>query len=217
MKGFNFEKDLQHQKQAVDSTIAVFENLRIIEPTEVEKNYVNPVFDWKNDIQYQKNIEDIKYRNEIKETFKKTNIIDIMMETGTGKTYTYTKTIFELNKNFGIFKFIIVVPTLSIKAGTINFLKSDSCREHFKEQYGKTLRLHIVESQKFNKSKKQLLPPAIIGFVNAGRYEKDSIQVMIVNAGMINSETMQKSYDKNLLDKYSKPFDAIASTNPFNY
>jgi len=215
MKGFNFEKDLQHQKQAVDSTIAVFENLRIIEPAGVEKNYVNPVFDWKTDIQYQKNIKDIKYRNEIKETFKKTNIIDIMMETGTGKTYTYTKTIFELNKNFGIFKFIIVVPTLSIKAGTINFLKSDSCREHFKEQYGKTLRLHIVESQKTNKSKKQILPPAIIGFVNAGRHEKDSIQVMIVNAGMINSETMQKSYDKNLLDKYSKPFDAIASTNPF--
>jgi type III restriction enzyme len=59
------------------------------------------------------------------------------METGTGKTYTYTKTIFELNKNYGIFKFIVVVPTLSIKAGTIDFLKSDSSREHFKEQYGK--------------------------------------------------------------------------------
>jgi type III restriction enzyme len=57
MKGFNFEKDLQHQRQAVDSTIAVFENLRITEPAELEKNYVNPVFDWKTDIQYQKNIE----------------------------------------------------------------------------------------------------------------------------------------------------------------
>nr|WP_315971720.1 DEAD/DEAH box helicase family protein [Haemophilus aegyptius] len=44
------------------------------------------------------------------------------METGTGKTYTYTKTMFELNRELGVFKFIVVVPTLSIKAGTKNFL-----------------------------------------------------------------------------------------------
>ena len=43
------------------------------------------------------------------------------METGTGKTYTYTKNNFDLNKSFGINKFIIIVPTLSIKAGTVNF------------------------------------------------------------------------------------------------
>lgn len=138
-----------------------------------------------------------------------------MMETGTGKTYTYTKTIFELNKRYGIFKFIVVVPTLSIKAGTINFLKSESCREHFKELYGKTIHLHIVESQKSSKNKKSFIPPAVTSFVNSGNYEKNSIQVMIINAGMINSETMQKSYDKNLLDKYTIPFEAIASVKPF--
>jgi type III restriction enzyme len=137
------------------------------------------------------------------------------METGTCKTYTYTKTIFELNKNYGIFKFIVVVPTLSIKAGTINFLKSDSSREHFKEQYGKTLHLHIVESQKNSKSKKSFIPPAVISFVNAGAFEKNSIQVMIINAGMINSETMQKSFDKSLFDTYTVPFDAIAAVKPF--
>jgi len=215
MKGFNFEKDLPHQKQAVESTIAVFENLKIIQPVEAEKNYINPTFEWKTDIQYKKNIENIQYKNEIKEPFEKSNIIDIMMETGTGKTYTYTKTIFELNKNFGIFKFIIVVPTLSIKAGTIEFLKSDSCREHFKEQYGKTLHLHIVESQKNNKNKKISFPSAVSSFVTSGNFEKNSIQVMIINAGMINSETMQKSFDKGLFDKYSIPFEAIAVTNSF--
>jgi len=57
------------------------------------------------------------------------------METGTGKTYTYTKTIFEINKLYGINKFVVIVPTLSIKAGTINFLTSESSRNHFKEQY----------------------------------------------------------------------------------
>lgn len=215
MKGFNFEKDLAHQKQAVDNTVAVFENLQITFPTDVNKNYVNPSLIWESGLQYKRNIENIQRNNTITEGFKKSNIIDIMMETGTGKTYTYTKTIFELNRLYGVFKFIIVVPTLSIKAGTVDFLKSESCREHFKEQYGKILNLHIVESQKSNKNKKSSIPAAVSSFVNAGNFEKNSIQVMIINAGMINSETMQKSFDKGLFDKYTIPFDAIAAVNPF--
>jgi len=216
MKGFNFEKDLLHQKQAVESTVAVFENIPLIQPAEVDKNYINPAFDFITDRTYPQNIRAVQESNGIDEKIKRdSSIIDIMMETGTGKTYTYTKTIFELNKNYGIFKFIIVVPTLSIKAGTIDFLKSDSSREHFKEQYGKTLHLHIVESQKNNKNNKSFIPPAVTSFVNAGNFEKNSIQVMIINAGMINSETMQKSYDRSLFDKYTVPFEAIASTKPF--
>ncbi len=85
MKGFNFEKDLTHQKQAVESTIAVFENLQISLPADVNKNYINPFIIWETDIQYKKNIENIQYNNIITEGFKKSNIIDIMMETGTGK------------------------------------------------------------------------------------------------------------------------------------
>lgn len=216
MKGFNFEKNLNHQSHAVDSTIAVFENISLVQPTEADKNYINPTFDFLSDWAYPQNLRAIQERNGVNEKIKRnSNIIDIMMETGTGKTYTYTKTIFELNKNYGIFKFIVVVPTLSIKAGTIDFLKSDSSREHFKEQYGKTLHLHIVESQKNSKSKKSFIPPAVTSFVNAGTFEKNSIQVMIINAGMINSETMQKSFDKGLFDKYTVPFDAIGATKPF--
>ena len=216
MKGFNFEKNLNHQSQAVESSIAVFENISLVQPTEADKNYINPAFDFLSDWAYPQNLRAVQESNGIDEKIKRnSNIIDIMMETGTGKTYTYTKTIFELNKHYGIFKFIVVVPTLSIKAGTIDFLKSDSSREHFKEQYGKTLHLHIVESQKSNKSKKSFLPPAVTSFVNAGNFEKNSIQVMIINAGMINSETMQKSFDKGLFDKYTVPFDAIGATKPF--
>jgi type III restriction enzyme len=216
MKGFNFEKNLNHQSHAVDSTIAVFENISLVQPTEADKNYINPAFDFTTERTYPENIRAIQEDNGVTEKIKRnSNIIDIMMETGTGKTYTYTKTIFELNKNYGIFKFIVVVPTLSIKAGTIDFLKSESSRAHFKEQYSKTLHLHIVESQKNSKSKKSFIPPSVIGFVNAGTFEKNSIQVMIINAGMINSETMQKSFDKDLFDKYTVPFDAIAATNPF--
>jgi type III restriction enzyme len=216
MKGFNFEKNLNHQSHAVDSTIAVFENISLVQPTEIDKNFINPTIDYTTERTYPENIRAVQESNGIDEKIKRnSNIIDIMMETGTGKTYTYTKTIFELNKNFGIFKFIVVVPTLSIKAGTIDFLKSDSSREHFKEQYGKTLHLHIVESKKNNKSKKSFIPPAVTSFVNAGNFEKNSIQAMIINAGMINSETMQKSFDKGLFDKYTVPFDAIGATKPF--
>jgi type III restriction enzyme len=216
MAGFNFEKNLEHQSKAVESTIAVFDGLEIVQAKELEKLCINPVLphDTRN---YARNIIDIRNENSITDgkVKRESNIIDIMMETGTGKTYTYTKTIFELNKLYGIFKFVIIVPTLSIKAGTIDFLKSDSSREHFKEQYGKTLNLHIVESQKGGKSKKSYLPSAVISFVNAGTFEKNQIQVMIINAGMINSETMQKSFDSSLFDKYSVPFDAISATCPF--
>jgi type III restriction enzyme len=217
MKGFNFEKNLNHQTHAVDSSIGVFQDISLIQPTETDKNYINPAFDFQTGNTYPNNIRTIKENNGgISEKIKRdSNIIDIMMETGTGKTYTYTKTIFELNKQYGIFKFIVVVPTLSIKAGTIDFLKSDSSREHFKEQYGKTLHLHVVESLKNVKSKKSYIPPAVTSFVNSGNFEKNSIQVLIINAGMINSDTMQKSFDKGLFDKYTVPFDAIGATKPF--
>ena len=217
MKGFNFEKNLQHQSQAVKSTVSVFDNLEIENPKGVDKQFLNPVlkiYDGNNT--YPKNIIELQKVNNIEGKVNlNSNIIDIMMETGTGKTYTYTKTIFELNKNYGLFKFIVIVPTLSIKAGTIDFLQSDSARAHFKEQYGKTVKLHIVESKKGSKNKKSFMPPAVNSFVNAGVYEKNSIQVMVINAGMVNSDTMQKSFDKGIFDKHTIPFKAISAVNPF--
>lgn len=217
MKGFNFEKNLQHQSQAVKSTVSVFNNLEVENPKGVDKQFLNPalkIYDGNNT--YPKNIIELQKVNNIEGKVNlNSNIIDIMMETGTGKTYTYTKTIFELNKNYGLFKFIVIVPTLSIKAGTVDFLQSDSARAHFKEQYGKTIKLHIVESKKGGKNKKSFMPPAVNSFVNAGVYEKNSIQVMVINAGMINSETMQKSFDKGIFDKHTIPFKAISAVNPF--
>ena len=228
MKGFNFERNLAHQESAVTSTLAVFEGLQPHTMPEVHKHFINPVYNlivkqgnvFINQtapfVKYSNNIITTQQRNKIEEKPDvQSNIIDSMMETGTGKTYTYTKTIFELNKQYGIFKFIIVIPTLSIKAGTINFLQSDSSREHFKEQYGKTLRLHVVESQKNNKNKKSVIPSAVVSFVNAGSFEQNHIQVLIINAGMINSDTMQKSFDRGLFDKHTVPLEALAATYPF--
>ncbi len=216
MAEFNFEKNLDHQSKAVSATVAIFDGLEIVKAKETDKQFVNPFID-KAGTDYTRNIRLTRSEYGVQDGRIKhdSNIIDIMMETGTGKTYTYTKTIFEMNKLYGVFKFVIVVPTLSIKAGTIDFLRSDSSREHFKEQYGKTLNLHIVESQQGGKNKKSYLPPAVSSFVNAGNFEKNQIQVLIINAGMINSETMQKSFDASLFDKYSVPFDAISATCPF--
>ncbi len=216
MPKFNFEKNLEHQSLAVKSVVEVFYDVEKQNLEGVNKEFINPVFDTKSSFKYVNNIWNLQEQNNIERKVNgQSNIIDIMMETGTGKTYTYTKTIFELNKLYWIFKFIIIVPTLPIKAWTINFLNSESAREHFKEQYGKTLNLHIVESKKTGKNKKSFMPPAISSFVNSGNFEKDKIQVLIINAWMINSKTMQEKFDRSLFDKYNSPFEALSATKSF--
>lgn len=145
------------------------------------------------------------------------------METGTGKTYTYTKTMFELNRVLGVFKFIVVVPTLSIKAGTKSFLESTSLAEHFRKDFAglygeKEIQLYVVESQK-SKTKKSSMPLSeIVRFVETDDTQK--IHILLINAGMINSDTMagkDKANDGSFLikDKYHIPFEALASVKPF--
>ncbi len=216
MIGFNFEKDLPHQQIAVTSMVSVFEGLQIDAAEGLHSLYVNPHLIVDSPfMHYSANVGKIQKSNGISKKFSNENIVDIMMETGTGKTYTYTKTIFELNKNYGVFKFIVVVPTLAIKAGTVNFLKSESSRAHFQEQYGKSIRLHIVESLKTGKAnKKSYMPTAVNTFCKAGSHDRQSIEVMVINAGMLNSETMQKSHDKGLFDDFTVPFAGIALVRP---
>ena len=212
----HFEKNLAHQTQATEAVLSVLDGVSYQESSGPEKHHSNPTFLYKNGDRYARNILSIQEINGIDERVKRdSNIIDVMMETGTGKTYTYTKTIFELNARYGVFKFIVVVPTLAIKAGTINFLKSESARDHFRDIYGKTIQVHVVESIKTNKRKKVGFPPAVASFVNANRFDKNRIHVLIINAGMINSQTMKKFYDHSLFDKYNVPFAALVSVNPF--
>ncbi|PAW59753.1 MAG: restriction endonuclease subunit R [Verrucomicrobiia bacterium Tous-C3TDCM] len=216
MKGFNFEKDLPHQQNAVKSVVSVFADLQVDAAEGAHCLCKNPLLNREAPYtQFSDNVWRLQKENGIKQKYSRTNIVDIMMETGTGKTYTYAKTIFELNKEYGIFKFVVVVPTLPIKAGTVNFLKSESSRAHFREQYGKSIKLHIVESLKSGKAnKKTYMPPSVISFCNAGSHDRQSIEVMVINAGMLNSETMQKSYDKDLFDQYTVAFAGIAAVRP---
>ena len=71
--------------------------------------------------------------------------LDIEMETGTGKTYCYIKTMFELNKRYGWSKFIVVVPSIAIREGVHKSLEITA--EHFLEEYGKRARVFIYSSK----------------------------------------------------------------------
>ncbi len=99
MTKFNFEKNLSHQTQAVNSTVGVFNSVEITKPQGIEKEFTNPVFETRANRKYSQNIGEFQEENSIERSVKgQSNIIDIIMETGIEGNYTYTKTIFELNK-----------------------------------------------------------------------------------------------------------------------
>ncbi|MGS9092413.1 DEAD/DEAH box helicase family protein, partial [Salmonella enterica subsp. enterica serovar Infantis] len=62
----------------------------------------------------------------------------VKMETGTGKTYVYTRMMYELHQKYGLFKFVLLVPTPAIKEGARNFITSDNARQHFSQFYENT-------------------------------------------------------------------------------
>lgn len=216
--GFHYEKHLPHQQQAISSILSVFHHANKQDNDKGE----NPTLTL-SDKQYQDNIRQIQSQNQIDKTPDFSNILDISMETGTGKTYTYTQTMYEMHRQLGVYKFVIVVPTLSIKAGTEQFLKSDALKNHFRldfdNAYGQTqIELYVVQSQKTKKGKRNNpMPSEIIRFVQADNTHK--IHVLLLNMGMVNSKTMKGEDSGNdgsvlLKDKFSKPFEAIASTRP---
>ncbi len=217
MAGFNYEKNLPHQEHAVQAVLNVFDGVTV----EQQASGENPLISTDNCL--TENLGRIQKINQIEVPFDKSNVLDIMMETGTGKTYTYTKTIFELHKQLGIFKFIVIVPTLSIKAGTQNFLQSDDLKKHFQLDFAgdysnAEIELYVVESQKKSKNKKHSTPTEIIRFINADNQQK--IHILLINQGMVNSDTLagtDKGNDGSRLikDNFDKPIEALASIHPF--
>ncbi|MDD4505195.1 MAG: type III restriction-modification system endonuclease [Sulfurospirillaceae bacterium] len=218
MAGFNFERNLPHQERAVTSLLSVLENVGAKKcDNALMANVSNPIIEMDKSRFYE-NLCKVQRTNDISQKFQnlKSRVLDISMETGTGKTYTYTKMMFELHKNLGVSKFIIVVPTLSIKAGTLSFLKSLGVREHFRSEYDAEIKTYLVESKKSGKkNKKSMMPQAVKAFVEAHSQGGKSLHVMVINSGMLNSDTMSKAVDVTLFDKYNTPFEGIASIKPF--
>ncbi|MBQ3732784.1 MAG: DEAD/DEAH box helicase family protein [Bacteroidales bacterium] len=126
--------------------------------------------------------------------------LTIEMETGTGKTYTYIKTMYELNKLYGWSKFIIVVPSIAIREGVCRSFEIMS--EHFAAEYGKRIQSFIYDSKQLTK---------------IDQFASDSnMHVMIINtqAFAARGEDARRIYMKLDAFRSRKPIDVIAATNP---
>ena len=124
----------------------------------------------------------------------------IEMETGVGKTYTYIKTMFELNKHYGWSKFIVVVPSVAIREGV--YKSFEMTQEHFAEEYGKKIRFFIYNSAQLTE---------------IDRFASDSsINVMIINSQAFNAKGKDARRIYMKLDEFRsrRPIDIIAKTNP---
>jgi len=127
----------------------------------------------------------------------------IEMETGTGKTYVYTKTMYELNKHYGWNKFINMVPSVAIREGVHKSLEITA--EHFQEIYGKKIRFSIYNTQ--NKS----------NLINIKSFaDTSNIEVIIMNyqAFDTTSQESRKIYQKLDTLQSEKPIDIIKRARP---
>ena len=122
------------------------------------------------------------------------------METGVGKTYTYIKTMYELNRAYGWSKFIVVVPSIAIREGV--YKSFQVTQNHFAEEYGKKIRFFIYNSAQLTE---------------IDRFASDSsINVMIINSQAFNARGKDARRIYMKLDEFSsrRPIDIIAKTNP---
>lgn len=126
--------------------------------------------------------------------------LDVEMETGTGKTYVYTRTIFELHKRYGWSKFIIVVPSIAIREGVAKSF--EMTKEHFLEDYGIQAKTFIYDSKS---------PQNIKSFSIDG-----GIQVMIINIQAFNARGKDARRIYEELDEFEsrRPIDLIKANNP---
>lgn len=159
--------------------------------------------------------KDYVYANPlIKGRGNETTNIDIKMETGTGKTYVGVRSIYELHKKYGLFKFIVVVPSPAIKEGWKNFISADYAKQHFSQFYENTqININVINAGDF-KSKKGLLPAHLVEFIEGDRLNSSTIQVLLINAGMLNSSSMKKEYSQTLLSGWTSPIEGIRATRP---
>lgn len=155
-----------------------------------------------NDRLILEHINTIQRANQIKPSAKLEGRFNltIEMETGVGKTYTYIKTMYELNRAYGWSKFIVVVPSIAIREGV--YKSFQVTQEHFAEEYGKKIRFFIYNSTQLTE---------------IDRFASDnSINVMIINSQAFNAKGKDARRIYMKLDEFRsrRPIDIIAKTNP---
>src|SRR5690606_11070712 len=158
--------------------------------------------------QILKNIQDVQKWNDLNESqqierpkgVKLGYNLTIEMETGTGKTYTYIRTMYELNKHYGWSKFIVIVPSIAIREGV--YKSFQVTQDHFQELYGHKINPFIYNSAR---------PQDIENFASDSR-----ISVMIINTQAFNASGKDARRIYQELDHFGtrKPIEIIAQTNP---
>lgn len=158
--------------------------------------------------QMLKNINAVQQRNELLESEnieRPRNVklgynLTIEMETGTGKTYTYIRTMYELNAKYGWSKFIVIVPSIAIREGV--YKSFEVTQEHFQEKFGHKIKPFIYNSSR---------PQDIETFASDNR-----ISVMIINTQAFNARGKDARRIYQELDDFGtrKPIEIIAQTNP---
>ena len=126
--------------------------------------------------------------------------LDVEMETGTGKTYCYVKTMFEMNNRYGWSKFVVMVPSIAIREGVYKTLKITA--DHFAESYGKRARYFVYNSRRMHELES---------------FSSDSgIYVMIINVQAFNARGAENRRIYDELDDFQsrKPIDVLASSQP---
>lgn len=146
------------------------------------------------------NLKDIQLRNGLPPAGSLTSgDFTVEMETGTGKTYVYLRTIFELNKRFGFTKFVIVVPSVAIKEGVYKTLRITE--DHFKGLYsGQPFDYFLYDSAKLGQVRNFATSP--------------TIQIMVVTVGAINKKDVNNLYKDSEKTSGEAPIELIRATRP---
>lgn len=211
------QKELPHQQKAVDAICAVFDGVEITAPVQFYENPKIRVQDQRladNIHELQKGIP-LEYRSSL--SIGDCLNLDIKMETGTGKTYVYTKVMYELHKRYGLNKFIIAVPSLAIKAGTAQFLQEDYARQHFKDGcgYGVDLEVGVLERMKYKKKGRSYFPGKVSEFIKGSCQNSKKIYVLLVNMQLLTGAKMLTRNDYDYGEQgFYRPLDAICATHP---
>lgn len=213
------QQALPHQQKAVDAICAALDGVQITAPTQF---YENPHI-MLTDPRLAENVRELQ--NAVPPEYRSNTPIgnclnlDIKMETGTGKTYVYTKVMFELHKRYGINKFIIAVPSLAIKAGTAQFLRDEYARRHFADGcgYGTEIEVGILEAPKNKKKGRSYFPSVVSDFVKGSCQDTKKIHVLLMNMQLLvvraNGMLSRDDYDYGA-EGFYRPLDAIRATRP---
>lgn len=213
----HFEDDLDYQKAAIDSVVSLFKGQEISrsEFTVTFRPDASPNMSLGMEesqlgignrlLLVDEEIEDNLRQVQLKNGLRPTESLDsgdftVEMETGTGKTYVYLRTIFELNKNYGFTKFVIVVPSVAIKEGVYKTLQIT--QEHFEGLYPKAkgYEYFLYDSQKLGQ---------VRNFATSS-----NIQIMVTTVGAINKKEVNNLYKENENTGGEKPIDLVRATNP---